>query len=101
MESSKLFDVAPLEEPMRQKLMSMFHDRQVSQIHQGPTITPIIPRDWQISASLELLNRRDAIVITATGSGKSLSYLLALIANPGKTLLAIFPLLSLMTDQAS
>lgn len=48
-----------------------------------PTGEPIA-YDWQVSAATEFLNRHDVIVITATGSGKSLSYLLELIANPGR-----------------
>ena len=86
---------------MRRKILDAFNDRQKLQAKQtsGMPVVPIAPRDWQVSAASELLNKRDTIVITATGSGKSLSYLLASIANPGKILLAIFPLLSLMTDQ--
>lgn len=59
----------------------------------------IIPRDWQVAAAQQLLQRRDVFVVTGTGSGKSLCYQLALIAAPGKSVLAIFPLISLMTDQ--
>lgn len=59
----------------------------------------IIPRRWQIAAAQQLLDCRDVFVVTGTGSGKSLCYQLALIAAPGKSILAIFPLISLMTDQ--
>jgi superfamily II DNA helicase RecQ len=50
---------------------------------------------------LQLVQKRDVFVLTATGSGKSLYYQLALVASPGKTILAVFPLLSLMNDQVS
>src|SRR5437588_2612198 len=61
----------------------------------------VLPREWQISAAAELINKRDVIVVTATGSGTSLCYQLALVCSPDKTILGIFPLLSLMTDQVS
>jgi len=81
------------------KITSAFAKRQ-----EGPgnrPNPPVIPRDWQISAAGELMSNRDVIVVTATGSGKSLCYQLALVSSPGKTVLGIFPLLSLMTDQVS
>ena len=59
----------------------------------------IIPRDWQVAAVQQLLQHRDVFVVTGTGSGKSLCYQLVLIAAPGKSVLAIFSLISLMTDQ--
>ena len=103
MDSAKLYNIAPteLEGPMRQRVVTAFQDRQLLCTKESPSVTAIVPHDWQVSAATEFLSRRDVIVITATGSGKSLSYLLALIANPGKIVLAIFPLLSLMTDQVS
>ena len=101
MDSPKLYDVVPAEGPMQQRIMNSFQDRQRLWMVDSPQKAPIAPRDWQICAATEFLNRRDVIVITATGSGKSLSYLLTPIANSGKVLLAIFPLLSLMTDQVS
>lgn len=101
MDSLKVYAISPTDGPLDRKIIDAFNDRQKSRIEQGPgaQVIPIAPRDWQVSAASEILNKRDTIVVTATGSGKSLSYLLALIANPGKVLQAIFPLLSLMTDQ--
>lgn len=95
----KLYDVIPNEGAIRERILTSFRNRQTLRIPESTEAIPIVPRDWQVSAAAELLSRHDLIVITATGSGKSLSYLLALITNPGKILLAIFPLLSLMTDQ--
>ena len=61
----------------------------------------ILARDWQLSAARELLEQKDVFIVTATGSGKSLCYQLALIAFPGKSVLVIFPLISLMADQVN
>ena len=101
MDAGKVYEVISPDQAMRKIILDAFNERQKLQVEQSselPGIT-IAPRDWQVGAASELLSKRDTIVITATGSGKSLAYLLSLIANPGKVLLAIFPLLSLMTDQ--
>lgn len=62
-------------------------------------VSQLQARDWQIGAAKELLAGRDSFVITATGSGKTLCYQLALLASPGKMIIGIFPLISLMKDQ--
>lgn len=59
----------------------------------------IVPKDWQVAAANEMLQGRDSFVVTATGSGKSLCYQLALVTRNDGYILAIFPLLSLMKDQ--
>ena len=84
--------LARRQEALREVRSSANEDSSVAQGN-------IVPRDWQLSAARELLGRRDSFVVTGTGSGKSLCYQLALIASPGKSILAIFPLISLMTDQ--
>ena len=99
MNQPKVYDVLPSKGPKEQKIIDAFLRQQTIQNSQTAFQNRILPRDWQVCAASEILDRRDTIVITATGSGKSLTYLLALIANPEKILLGIFPLLSLMTDQ--
>jgi len=109
-DAKHLYAVNPTPDPLTLKIQTSLAMRQeglqqVQSDSQGrnPLVLPraILPRDWQLSAARELLERRDLFVVTATGSGKSLCYQLALIASPGKSILAIFPLISLMTDQVS
>jgi ATP-dependent DNA helicase RecQ len=54
---------------------------------------------WQAIVAAELLDGRDVVVKSQTGSGKSLCYLSLAIHNPESCLLVICPLLSLMKDQ--
>jgi ATP-dependent helicase YprA (DUF1998 family) len=56
-------------------------------------------KDWQIAAASELLLGRDVTVVTGTGSGKSMCYLLTVIANLNGIIMVLSPLLSLMEDQ--
>lgn len=94
-----VFAVQQNEPAIISKITTAFVKRQEGlENHSSPVVTP---RDWQILAAAELMSKRDVIVVTATGSGKSLCYQLALVSSPGKTILGIFPLLSLMTDQVS
>ena len=98
MDGAKVYDIVSTDEALRETILNAFNGSQQLRASTLPGTT-IAPRDWQVNAVSELPKKRDTIVITATGSGKSLTYLLALIANPGKVLLAVFPLLSLMADQ--
>ena len=101
------YTVYPTLDPLTLKIEKSLARRQEGlrelQIASGNVGSPVVrrniaPRDWQLSAARELLERRDSFIVTGTGSGKSLCYQLALIASPGKSILAIFPLISLMTD---
>lgn len=58
-------------------------------------------RPWQIAVAAELKSGSDIMVATGTGSGKTISYLLPLLADPSATILVVSPLLSLMEDQVS
>lgn len=104
------YTIDPTRDPLTLKIAKSLARRQEGlrelEIALGNVGSPmvqrnIIPRDWQLSAARELLERRDSFIVTGTGSGKSLCYQLALIASPGKSILAIFPLISLMTDQVT
>ncbi|XP_058110814.1 uncharacterized protein LOC131253707 isoform X2 [Magnolia sinica] len=55
-------------------------------------------RPYQKEIITEILNGRDALVVMATGSGKSLCYQIPPLVT-GKTAVVISPLLSLMQDQ--
>lgn len=83
----------------RDRVSHAFHLRETNRRRDLNDTQEIIPRDWQIEAALQMIEQRDCFIVTATSSGKSLCYLTALIANPGKIIIAIFPLLSLMMDQ--
>jgi superfamily II DNA helicase RecQ len=56
--------------------------------------------EWQIAAAAVILCGRDTYVVTATGSGKTMCFQLALFARPG-IIIVISPLLALMDDQVS
>mgnify|MGYP002385847814 CR=1 FL=1 len=55
-------------------------------------------RDFQAAASRAALGRRDALVVSATGSGKSMCFQLPAVAT-NRPAIIISPLLSLMEDQ--
>ena len=55
--------------------------------------------EWQIDVAATFIEGKDQMVITATGSGKSLCFLLPLFLQPEKSLIIISPLLSLMANQ--
>jgi hypothetical protein len=56
-------------------------------------------RPWQIATAAEILLGRDTLVVTATGSGKTMCFFLALLADVRASVLVISPLLALMDDQ--
>jgi superfamily II DNA/RNA helicase len=55
--------------------------------------------EWQIKAAADLVTGTDVMVITATGSGKTMCFYLAAISRQDRSFLVICPLLSLMADQ--
>lgn len=57
-------------------------------------------QEWQVAAVAEILCGHDTFVITATGSGKTMCFQLALFARPG-SIIVVSPLLALMDDQVS
>ena len=65
-----------------------------------PTRIEVQQREWQVAAAAEILCGRDTYVITATGSGKTMCFQLALFARPG-SIIVVSPLLALMDDQVS
>jgi superfamily II RNA helicase len=56
---------------------------------------------WQIAAASEFLMGRDVMVVTGTGSGKSMCYLLTAMAKLDGIVMVLSPLLSLMEDQVT
>jgi superfamily II RNA helicase len=56
-------------------------------------------KSWQIAAASELLLGLDVMVVTGTGSGKSMCYLLTVMAKLDGIVMVLSPLLSLMEDQ--
>lgn len=55
--------------------------------------------EWQVHAAAELLLGGDTFVITATASGKSMCFLLAILADPSIIVFVVCPLISLMRTQ--
>jgi superfamily II DNA helicase RecQ len=56
-------------------------------------------KKWQASVAAELLEGRDVVVKSQTGSGKSMCYMALAIYKPEECVLVICPLLALMADQ--
>ncbi|KIK73603.1 hypothetical protein PAXRUDRAFT_586170 [Paxillus rubicundulus Ve08.2h10] len=46
------------------------------------TATAIVPREFQLQASLAILNGKDSIITAGTGSGKTLCILIPLLLRP-------------------
>jgi len=55
-------------------------------------------RPWQVAAAAEVLCGRDVYVITATGTGKTMCFLLTLFTRSG-IVVVVSPLLAMMEDQ--
>lgn len=56
-------------------------------------------QDWQVDVAATLLEGKDQLLVTATGTGKSLCFLLGLFKCLNKSLIIVSPLLSLMANQ--
>jgi hypothetical protein len=66
----------------------------------NPDRIEVQQNEWQVAAAAEILCGRDTYVVTATGTGKTMCFLLALFARPG-SIIVISPLLALMDDQVA
>jgi superfamily II RNA helicase len=91
-------DAEPQTLAMRTKITEALTRR--SRIEPANSEKPAVdPRPWQIATAAELLLGRDTIVVTATGSGKTMCFFLALFADVKASVLVVSPLLALMDDQ--
>jgi len=63
------------------------------------TATKIVPRSFQLQASLATLNGRDTIVTAGTGSGKTLCLLIPHLLRPNSISITISPLKRLQATQ--
>jgi hypothetical protein len=61
----------------------------------------VIPRVFQLKASLATLHQRDSVIIAGTGSGKTLCLLIPLLLCPDSISLTISPLKRLQLTQVS
>jgi len=60
----------------------------------------VVPRVFQLEASLAMLNRRDCVTIAGTGSGKTLCILIPILLHPGNSVsVTVSPLKRLQTTQ--
>ena len=59
----------------------------------------IIPRPFQLQASLSILNRQDSIITAGTGSGKTLCLLIPISLRPNSISITISPLKQLQVTQ--
>ncbi|PPQ85606.1 hypothetical protein CVT24_012363 [Panaeolus cyanescens] len=55
--------------------------------------------DWQLKVTEALLLKLDCIVIAGTGSGKTIPFMIPLLADPSKKVIIISPLKVLQDDQ--
>jgi superfamily II DNA or RNA helicase len=65
------------------------------------TSTKIVPRTFQLQASIATLNGRDTIITAGTGCGKTLCLLIPMLLRPNTISLTISPLKRLQTTQAN
>ena len=72
----------------------------------GSTVTQLFqacsgntPYDWQLDVTEAILLGLDSTVIAGTGSGKTIPFMLPLLAHPEKTVIVISPLKVLQRDQ--
>lgn len=61
----------------------------------------IVPRTFQLEASLAILRRHDSVIIAGTGSGKTLCLLIPILLRLESISLTISPLKRLQTTQVS
>ena len=59
------------------------------------------PYDWQLDVTEAILLGLDSTVIAGTGSGKTIPFMLPLLAHPEKIVIIISPLKVLQQDQVS
>ncbi|KAF9033337.1 P-loop containing nucleoside triphosphate hydrolase protein [Panaeolus papilionaceus] len=77
-------------EKLLKKVEHEFTSRQGSQ-----------PYDWQMKVTEAMLVKLDSIVIAGTGSGKTMPFMMVLLADPEKKALIISPLKILQEDQVA
>lgn len=63
------------------------------------TSTTIVPRVFQLQASIAILNGRNTIISAGTGSGKTLCLLIPMLLRPKSISITISPLKRLQTTQ--
>ena len=57
------------------------------------------PYDWQLDVTEAILLKLDSLVIAGTGSGKTIPFMLPLLAHPEKVVIIFSPLKVLQRDQ--
>ena len=71
----------------------------ISQLFKARSGTGKTPYDWQLDVTEAILLGLDSMVIAGTGSGKTIPFMLPLLAHPGKNIIIISPLKVLQQDQ--
>jgi len=66
----------------------------------NPNRIEVHQHEWQVAAAAEVLCGCDTYLVTATGTGMTMCFLLALFARPG-SIIVISPLIALMDDQVA
>ncbi|KIK79606.1 hypothetical protein PAXRUDRAFT_95859, partial [Paxillus rubicundulus Ve08.2h10] len=56
------------------------------------TATVIVPQEFQLQASLAILNGKDSIITAGTGSGKTLCIIIPLLLRPQSISITVSPL---------
>lgn len=60
----------------------------------------IIPKPWQVNAIIDIIyKKKDVIILTGIGCGKSLPYQLISLIKESVIVFEIFPTIAFMTDQ--